>query len=122
MSDNNIPNVTGGAIEKVPTFDQYKKSPKMAVQYTFLILFVILFTYFLWSKDSDCAQRVDTLEKTLDRERIISERRDSIYMARISALETALLTKSRALEEIGTKVGVKPEDMNNVISTTGGSK
>lgn len=115
--------VVEGLLEKLPDLEQYQKNPKQATNYIFTLLFIALFAYIIWGNRGDCSEKVAVVERALEREIKNGQRRDSIYSNRISALETALMIKNGTIKEIGTKVGVNPEDMNNPTpQTTGGSQ
>lgn len=111
-----------GLAEKVPNLEEYQKSPKQSFQYVFMLLFIALFGYILWGGKDDCSEKVAVVERALEREIRNGQRRDSIYSNRITALETALMIKNGTIKEIGTKVGVNPDEMNNhTTQTEGGS-
>lgn len=111
-----IPNIHGDVVKKIPTLSEYRKSPNTAIQYVFMVAFLVYLTWNEWIRKDQCQERIETIQQTLKTEREMHTRTYNQLMSRIDKLENAIDIKNGVIKEIGTKVGV------DNTSQTGGSK
>lgn len=94
-----IENIPDKITDKVPGFEEYKKSTKSAISYIFMLMFFMYFLYSEFFKRDDCGQRIATLEKVINEQKEMDKKKD----ARISALEVALDIRNGVIKRVESK-------------------
>lgn len=100
------PNIKGEVLKKLPTLTEYRKSPNTAIQYVFMVAFLVYLAWNEWIRKDECSDRIETIQTTLKIEREMHTRTYNQMMSRIDKLENAIDVKNGVIREIGTKVGV----------------
>lgn len=101
-----IPNIHRDVVKKIPTLSEYRKSPNTAIQYVFMVTFLLYLAWNEWIRKDQCSERIETIQTTLKTEREMHTRTYNQMMSRIDKLENAIDIKNGVIREIGTKVGV----------------
>lgn len=101
-----LPNIHEDVVKKIPTLSEYRKSPNTAIQYVFMVTFLLYLAWNEFLRKDQCSERIETIQTTLKIEREMHVRTYNQLMSRIDKLELANDVKNGVIREIGTKVGV----------------
>ena len=91
-----LENIPDKITDKIPTIEEYRKSPNTAISYVVMILFFMYFVFQQFVKEDDCGNRIATLEK------VIIQKDDMINKLnnRVSALEVALDVRTGVIKQV----------------------
>lgn len=96
----NLPDIPEKVAEKLPTVDQWKKYGVAAVQYSFMILFLIMYLSDKFSDKDNCSDRIETLGKVVeDKDKQIKSLNE-----RVKVLEEYIYVQAGIIKKVEDKV------------------
>lgn len=104
--EGNLPTgIPDKMVDKVPTFEEYKKDKKSAVSYIFMICFFIYFFYNEFIKRDDCGEKIAVLNTTITQKDVMINQLNE----RVIKLENAIDVKNGVIKEVKEVVKVNEE-------------
>lgn len=96
----NIPDLPDKIAEKLPTMDQWKKYGVAAVQYSFMILFLIMYLSDKFSDKDNCSDRIETLGKVVEDK----DKQIKALNERVKVLEEFIYVQAGIIKKVEDKV------------------
>lgn len=96
----NLPDIPEKTLDKLPTAEQWKKYGVSAVQYSFMILFVLYLGWNEWSRKSQCSDQIETLGKVIEDK----DRQIKMINERVRVLEEYVYIQNGVIKKVEDKV------------------